>query len=133
MTTEKPTAAPVPMWAIVELMGHVQLAGQVCQDSTLAPGLVRLDVPEVDGREAFTKYIAPAALYSITPTTEATARAAARTLQARPLECWGLERELARAMQAAAERPSLMPPGHPSDDPNPTDDPDLGLDPDEIV
>src|SRR4029077_10618064 len=43
-------------WAIVELFGHVRLAGQVSQVEQYGSTMLRLDVPEVDGHPGFTSF-----------------------------------------------------------------------------
>lgn len=91
-------------WAILKLMGHRRLAGYV-QEATIAGGaFVRIDVadasiddiPEVlqntppDDATA-TQFYSPAAVYCITPTTEAMARAIARGNKPAPVQRWELE------------------------------------------
>ena len=43
-------------WCIIDLFGHTQLAGLVTEASIGGCALLRVDVPEVNGRPAFTKY-----------------------------------------------------------------------------
>ena len=77
-------------WGIVEVMGHKQFAGRVCEVEIAGSGMVRVDVPEIGERPAFTKLFAPGALYAITPTDEATARTMAASLREQPVETWHL-------------------------------------------
>lgn len=56
-------------WAIVEAMGHRRYAGQV----TLELGLVRIDIPDVEGP----LYLGAGAIFAISPCAEAVARQAA--------------------------------------------------------
>ncbi len=72
-------------WAVVEVMGHSRYAGRISQDQSLGFPMLRIDVPAVDGRPAFTTLRAPSSLFSVTPCTEAVALAAAREFRARPL------------------------------------------------
>lgn len=76
-------------WAIVEVMGHSQYAGWVTTE-VLAGPMIRVDVPELEGRPAFTKYLAPASLFAITPCTEQTAREAAKAYRARAVSMFEL-------------------------------------------
>lgn len=75
-------------WAIVELMGHNAIAGQVTEQSIGGAAFLRVDVPEMDGKPAFTKFYSGSAVYAITPTDEATARQAAANLAVRPVNLW---------------------------------------------
>lgn len=95
---------PFEGWAILELMGHRRLAGYL-QEATLAGGsFIRIDIaeesiddiPEVlqDVRPSdanATQFYSPAAVYCITPTTEAMARAVSRGNKPAPVQRWELE------------------------------------------
>ena len=59
-------------WAIVELMGHQKIAGKVSEETRLGTVLLRVDVPEIEGCGAFTRYFGGSAVYGITPTDEPT-------------------------------------------------------------
>jgi hypothetical protein len=75
-------------WAIVELMGHVTLAGLVSEQSLAGTALLRIDVPTTENQPAFTKLVGGGAIYAITPTTEEIVRAAANRLSVRPVTQW---------------------------------------------
>lgn len=93
-------------WAIVEVMGHQRFAG-FASDATLGgAGMLRIDVPEVDGRPAFTKFVAPAALFAVTPCTEATAKEAAKRFRSRPFAMF----ELQMMPQIEHQRPDFIDP-----------------------
>ncbi len=77
-----------PIWAIIELMGHNVLAGQVSEVEALGVTLARIDVPEADGRAAFTQFVGGTAIYRITPCDEQTAREALARMQVRPVNTW---------------------------------------------
>ena len=76
------------IWAIVELFGHSTIAGFVGEQEIGGDSFIRIDVPENEGHKAFTKFYGPKAIYAITPTSEETARQAARSLHVRPVELW---------------------------------------------
>lgn len=83
------TAAPAAAastfdhWAIVEIFGHQRIAGRVREELVAGKAFLRVDVPATgDGAEAFTRYYGAAAIYSLTPTTEAVVRLAAAQLRA---------------------------------------------------
>lgn len=77
-------------WAVVEIMGHVRIAGQVREETVFGAALIRVDVPAIDGHPAFTRFYHPQALYSLCPTDETTARAVAQTQRHPPIERWQL-------------------------------------------
>ena len=70
---------------------------------------VRVDVPEVDGELAFTKLFGASAIYAITPTDEATARAVAARLKARPIEPWVMPEPVVHLIGPSAEDPDYEP------------------------
>jgi hypothetical protein len=75
-------------WAIVELMGHNAIAGEVSEQTVAGVKMLRVDVPAGNGQDAFTKFFGGAAIYAITPTDEATASRAAWNLAVRPVNTW---------------------------------------------
>ena len=81
-------------WAIVEVMGHQRYAGYVQEQTIGGNSFVRVDVPEVPGHNgyeaglpAFTKLFTQGAIFCITPTTEDTARRAAKAMRSQPSVC----------------------------------------------
>jgi len=86
-------------WAIVEVMGHVEYAGYVSQESIAGAPMLRIDVPKTDSAEAFTKYISAGALYGISPVSEETARARAESLRATPVSVWSVENEMMKRLK----------------------------------
>lgn len=72
------------MWAIVELMGHNSIAGEVLQSIDF-PGLVQINVPQTENQHAFTKIVNPSAIYAINPATEETVRIKAEALASAPV------------------------------------------------
>lgn len=85
-------------WCILELMGHRRLGGNVSEATIAGAAMLRVDVPlfgvSADSKpvaDAFaTQYYSGAAIYCITPTTEAVARAVARGNQPEPVQRWEL-------------------------------------------
>lgn len=70
-------------WAIVELLGHVRLAGLVSEEEHFGGKVGRIDVPMGDGY--VTQYFGHSSIYRITPCTEEAARAVAEHNQPRPI------------------------------------------------
>jgi len=64
----------ISTWAVVELMGHVKMAGIVSEEPHFGTVLLRLDVPEVDGRPAHTEFYGGGSIYRVTPCDEQVAR-----------------------------------------------------------
>lgn len=69
-------------WAVVEIMGHKVYAGRVTEHGPF----IRIDVPAVEGVEAYSKLFGASSIYCITPCTEEVARVAANRHRARPLD-----------------------------------------------
>lgn len=77
-------------WAVVELMGHVKLAGYVTEEERFGVKMGRIDVPGADGQTIVTQYFSGASVYRITPVTEEVARAVAAGNQPQPVTRWDL-------------------------------------------
>lgn len=84
-------------WAIVELFGHVKLAGLVTEVQIAGAGFLRLDIPG-DGEAWFaTKLLNPTSISALTPCSEATARAFAASHRPEPVSRWELPQLPGRA------------------------------------
>ena len=92
-----------PMWAIIELMGHVKTGARVQKDTQLGTSLLRADVPQEDG-SFVTQLINPASLYRVTFCEERLARACAKQCQAMPFNKWELQHLLPAPPRAEDER-----------------------------
>ena len=90
MATESFDKPEFEGWAILELMGHRRLGGYVREATIGGASFIRIDVPNGDGPVAATQYYAPASLYCLTPTTEAIARAVAKSNMPAPVARWEL-------------------------------------------
>lgn len=76
-------------WAIVELFGHLRLAGKVTEATIAGGAFLRVDVPDKETPKKFwTRYFGSSAIFSLTPTAEALARAVARQCDAEPVHQW---------------------------------------------
>jgi len=90
-TEQKPEFFAEPTWAIVELMGHQTIAGQITEVNVAGCPMLRIDVPalpattEYEAVGAYTRFIGAKALYSITPTNKTSALHAVTQLRARPI------------------------------------------------
>jgi hypothetical protein len=77
-------------WGVVELFGHVRLAGRISEVERFGGKMLRLDIPDGDGEFLATQFIGNAALYRVTPTSEETARRVAKLGQPEPVRRWEL-------------------------------------------
>jgi hypothetical protein len=76
-------------WCVLELMGHVRMAGRVTEETHFGAALGRIDVPGPD--DTFTTvFFGGNSVYRMTPTTEEVARAVARGSQPKPVQLWEL-------------------------------------------
>jgi len=84
-------------WAIVELMGHQQIAGRVTEQSIGGAAFIRVDVPEQPARPkreawdsdeqmipAYTRFLSSGAIYAINPCSEDLVKIAAERMRTRP-------------------------------------------------
>ena len=76
-------------WAILELMGHVKLAGYVTEEEHFGGKVGRIDIPTDDG-SSVTQFFGGHTIYRLTPVTEAVARAFAERNKPRPVYLYEL-------------------------------------------
>jgi hypothetical protein len=76
-------------WAIVELMGHVRMAGRVTEEELFGSKIGRVDCPMPDGGYA-TVYFGGGSVYRLSPCSEAVARAVAQVSRPEPVHRWEL-------------------------------------------
>lgn len=88
-------------WVILELMGHRRLAGYLREEALGGSSFLRIDVPGDEGTVA-TQFYTGAAVYCITPTTEAIARKVAKGSRPEPVTAWELRPE--RTLPASDRR-----------------------------
>lgn len=72
----EPTDPAALGWAIVEVMGHRRLGGQVSESIIAGRPFLRVDIPAEEWRQAATQFYPSSALFSLTPSSEEAARAA---------------------------------------------------------
>ncbi len=86
-------------WCILELMGHVRMAGRVTEEEHFGSKMGRIDVPGPD--DTFTSvFFGGGSVYRMTPTTEAIARSVASHHKPEPVHRWELPKpeEAARVL-----------------------------------
>lgn len=89
------------LWCIVELMGHAKIAGMCTEQNIAGTNMLRVDVPETDEQPAFTRFFGSAAIYSINPVDEQTARAMALKIEALPITSYDISGLMKKHREAA--------------------------------
>lgn len=79
-------------WGIVEIMGHDRIAGRITEQAVGGCAFVRVDVPAVNGRDAYTRLFGPGAIFSVSVTSEDTAKMAATQFRSSPMAEWDARR-----------------------------------------
>ncbi len=77
-------------WCIVEIMGHVRVAGQCSEQNIAGTAMLRIDVPQTQHQPAFTRYYGSNAIYAIHPVGKDVARAMAVKLKQQPVASWDI-------------------------------------------
>jgi hypothetical protein len=75
-------------WGLLELFGHQRLAGLLTEQTIGGCHFIRIDVPEIDGVQGYTRFFTNGAIYGMTITTEEVARGLAANLRARPVHAY---------------------------------------------
>jgi hypothetical protein len=65
-----PKEEAIDTWAFLEVLGHQQLAGRLSTRKFGNDSMFQVDVPSGDKEMACSRLFSPAAIFSITPTTE---------------------------------------------------------------
>jgi hypothetical protein len=90
-------------WCIVELMGHVTLAGFVSEAEIGGGKLMKIDVPPSRGAQAFTSYFGSSSVYKLTPVDEATVLAICSRAAQQPFSSWELQKAFEERLGAVKE------------------------------
>ncbi|MBC6988987.1 hypothetical protein [Hymenobacter sp. BT491] len=75
-------------WAILEIMGHVKLAGKVSETVIAGAPLLRVDVPSNDKHPEFTRFYGASSIYCLTPVSEEVATIAAKRMVVNPINVY---------------------------------------------
>ena len=122
MATESAERAAFEEWALVEIMGHVKLAGRVSEATMFGTALCRVDVYPGDATEPLvTRMYGGASIYCITPISEATARAFALGHQPEPVARWELPAPRPARVEADDDEDDIPEPDVPRDESDDTD------------
>lgn len=77
-------------WCVIELFGHQRLAGLVTEATIGGCQFLRVDVPQVGERPAFTKLLGQGAIYGATIVSEAVARGIIEGLRSDPVNIYDI-------------------------------------------
>jgi hypothetical protein len=94
-------------WALVEIMGHVRIAGLCTEQSIAGVNMLRVDVPETPTKPAFTKFFGGSSIYAINPVTEEVCHALAKNLDKAPIQVYDVREmvlKLAAPINGAEDR-----------------------------
>lgn len=91
-------------WCIVELMGHVTLAGFVSEQEIAGTKMIRIDVPESERGPKFTKLVGAGSIYGITPVDEDTVQMMCRESTPQPFSSYELQTAFRRYYKTQLER-----------------------------
>jgi hypothetical protein len=78
-------------WAILELVGHVRMAGYVTEEELFGGKVGRIDIPADEQEHAITQYFGGHTLYRLTPVSEAVARTFAKRNRPTPVYVYELQ------------------------------------------
>lgn len=81
-------------FAIVEIMGHIRIAGRIHEERRFGVDMLRIEVPAIGDRPSFTRFFGGSAIFSLTPCDEATATAAASEIRVSDYSSWTTVRSL---------------------------------------
>ncbi len=98
-------------WAILEIMGHQKFAGYVSTQAVAGSSMLRIDVPAVEGHQAFSKLFGTSSIYAMTPVDEEVAKAMAKSLRKAPVDLYEFPSEVVEAMRAAQQKQLPAPEG----------------------
>ena len=87
------------VWAKLELMGHVMMAGRITEEEKFGSKVGRIDVPQEDG-SFVTQYFGGGSIYRMTIVAEAVARDMAKKITVAPVSPWDYPKALAEAKPA---------------------------------
>lgn len=81
-------------WAIVELMGHRRVVGKAEEVEIAGGKLLRVDVPEVDGKQAYSQFYGAGSIYCLSPVTEEVAMQFLTRGRSEPWFAWEMPRQI---------------------------------------
>lgn len=80
-------------WALVELFGHQKIVGMVTETTLAGGAFLRVDVPALNGKPGYTRFINPSSVYAINPLSEEAAMAILSHYVQAPVQPYELPRQ----------------------------------------
>lgn len=111
MDVQQEKTDPSKFWALIELFGHSQIAGEVSEFTLGGESFIRVDVPAVGEQHAFTKMYGGKAIYAISPMDKEGALALVGCLDAKPIQPY----QMANAFSAYVKERSISRLSHDDD------------------
>lgn len=87
-------------WGVLQLMGHVRIAGKISEEERFGAKIGRIDIPREDGTFS-TEYFGAGSIYRVQATTEEIARKIAAQSYDKPIHSYEMPK-----MHAALPEPS---------------------------
>jgi hypothetical protein len=91
-------------YCIVELMGHVTLAGFVRETEIGGGKLFQIEVPASKGAQAFTSFFGSSSVYKLTPVDQATVMAICSRKAQQPFTSWELQQAFSEMIDAHKDK-----------------------------
>jgi hypothetical protein len=89
---------PFTGWAVIDILGHQRIAGQVREQTIAGAAMLRCDIPPDGDYPGETVFQSPGSIYSIRPCTEQVARIVAKTCRPAQITRWDLPPELRKLL-----------------------------------
>lgn len=94
MNEPKITSEVHEIWGVLELMGHVRIAGRISEEEKFGSKIGRIDIP-LEGGEFVTQYFGGGSVYRITIVSEEVARSVAKShANPIPISAWELPKQI---------------------------------------
>jgi hypothetical protein len=90
-------------WCILELFGRQVIAGRVTEQVIGGCSFIRVDIPEINERLAFTRFYGQGAIYAMTPVSEEVARITLKRFTPEPVNVYVPELKLLEAKHEEIE------------------------------
>ncbi len=111
-------------WALLEIMGHVKIAGKIRERNVFGVVMCEIEVPAIGNVPAWSKMYGGASIYSVTPLSEEDAKRKAEMLSAKPYETWEINNYVQEIVNERIESGTLIKPQLPA---GPLNDEDIDL------
>lgn len=91
-------------WALVEIMGHIKVAGMATTMNFGNTVMLKVDIPETQYQPSFSRMFGMSSIFSIIPVDEKTARLHAESYRSSPILSYDVERAIDKQVNNSLER-----------------------------